>query len=77
MAKTCDICGKGPSSGCSIARRGLAKKKGGVGKNITGVTLRRFLPNLQSVKVKLDNGGIKRIRACTSCIKSGFVKKAN
>ncbi len=75
MAKTCELCGKGPVAGRSIARRGMAKKKGGVGKNITGITKRRFLPNLQSVKIVEDNGAHKRIRACTSCIRSGKITK--
>ncbi len=67
MSKICSICGKGPVAGRSIIRRGLAKKKGGVGKKTTGITKRRFLPNLQSVRVKID-GKTKRIRICASCI---------
>jgi len=56
-------------------RRGLAKKKGGVGQRITGISKRRFLPNLKTVKVVVD-GRKKRIRVCTKCIKAGKVKKA-
>jgi len=72
MSMICELCGKGPHAGRSIARRGLAKKKGGVGKNITGVTKRRFLPNLQNVKM-LVNGAPKRAKVCTSCIRSGKI----
>ncbi|PIQ88772.1 MAG: 50S ribosomal protein L28, partial [Candidatus Omnitrophica bacterium CG11_big_fil_rev_8_21_14_0_20_42_13] len=36
MSKICYICGKKPVAGRTIERRGLAKKKGGVGKKITG-----------------------------------------
>lgn len=75
MARRCEICGKGPSVGNKIERRGLAKSKGGVGRKITGKTKRRFLPNLQSVKVKW-NGGTRKMRVCTQCIRSGRVKKA-
>ena len=75
MARKCDICGKASLTGKSIARRGLAKKKGGVGKKITGITKRRFLPNMQSVTAILD-GKKKKIKACTSCIKAGKVVKA-
>ncbi|MBU1006174.1 MAG: 50S ribosomal protein L28 [Candidatus Omnitrophica bacterium] len=75
MSRICEICGKGPVAGRTIARRGLAKKKGGVGKKITGVTKRRFLPNLQTIRVK-QNGTVRRIKACTSCIKAGKIKKA-
>jgi len=75
MSRVCDICGKKPLSGRMIARRGLAKAKGGVGLKITGVTRRRFMPNLQRVKVILS-GTVKRITVCTSCIKAGKIKKA-
>ncbi|MFH1776768.1 MAG: 50S ribosomal protein L28 [Candidatus Omnitrophota bacterium] len=74
MSRICVICKKGPHAGRSIARRGLAKKKGGVGRRITGVSKRRFLPNLQPIKTKI-NGMVKTIRACTRCIKSGKVIK--
>lgn len=75
MSRVCEICGKGPIAGRSIARRGLAKKKGGVGKKITGITKRRFLPNLQKVHV-IINGVSQRIKICTSCLKAGKVEKA-
>ena len=75
MSKICQICGKGPVAGRSIKRRGMAKAKGGVGKKTTGVSRRRFLPNLQSVKA-IVNGTRKTIRVCTSCIQAGKVKKA-
>ncbi|MBU1062152.1 MAG: 50S ribosomal protein L28 [Candidatus Omnitrophica bacterium] len=75
MSRICEICGKGPIAGRSISRRGLAKKKGGVGKKITGVTKRRFLPNLQTVRVILK-GSHRRIKVCTSCIKAGKIQKA-
>lgn len=75
MANTCDICGKGPATGNTIKRRGLAKKKGGIGLHTTGVNRRRFLPNLQRVKARV-NGGTMTLRVCTKCLKSGKVVKA-
>ena len=75
MSRICAVCGKGPVAGNTIARRGLAKKKGGVGKKITGVTKRRFLPNLQTVRA-IKNGTVRRIKVCTSCIKAGKIQKA-
>ena len=75
MSRICVICGRGPSAGRTIARRGLAKKKGGVGKKITGVTKRRFLPNLQSIRIIL-NGKSRKAKVCTSCIKAGKIQKA-
>ncbi len=74
--KICEICGKKPLTGRSIARRGMAKKKGGVGKKITGITRRRFLPNIQKVKARLTNGTVRRIKVCTACIQAGKVTKA-
>ena len=74
MSKVCAICGKGPHVGNTIARRGLAKKKGGVGKRITGVTKRWVFPNLQTVRALVD-GKVKTIRVCTRCLRSGKVIK--
>jgi len=75
MSKVCAICGKRPSAGRTISRRGLAKKKGGVGQRITGISKRRFIPNLRRVKA-IVNGEVKRIRVCAKCLKAGKVKKA-
>lgn len=75
MSRVCDICGKGPRTGSSIVRHGLAKYKGGIGLHTTGITKRRFLPNLQSVRAKSSNGTVGRLTVCTSCIKQGKVTK--
>lgn len=72
MSKICEICGKRPSAGRTISRRGLAKKKGGVGQRITGISRRRFLPNLRTVRVVID-GKKKRMRICAKCLKAGKV----
>jgi len=75
MSKICEICGKKPVAGRTITRRGLARKKGGVGQKITGVNPRRFLPNLKLVRTVI-NGTPQRIRVCVKCLKAGKVKKA-
>lgn len=75
MSKICAICGKKPVAGRTIKRRGLAKKKGGVGQKITGVNPRRFIPNLKTVRT-IVNGTPKRIRVCVKCLKAGKVVKA-
>lgn len=75
MSKVCAVCGKSPKAGNKIARRGLAKKKGGVGKRITGVTKRTFVPNLQKVRAMVA-GKAKNIRVCTKCLRAGKVVKA-
>ena len=76
MSKVCDICGKGPMSGNTIVRHGLAKYKGGIGLHTTGITKRRFLPNIQNVRAKAVNGSVSRMKVCASCIKQGKVVKA-
>ena len=62
MARVCDICGKKPSVGYSVSHAHNKNK-------------RRWLPNLQHVRALVD-GKPKRIRVCTSCIRSGRVIKA-
>jgi large subunit ribosomal protein L28 len=60
--------------GASIARRGLPKKKGGVGLRITGRTLRKFKPNIQRVRAEVD-GKHTREKLCTRCLNAGKVRK--
>lgn len=74
MARTCDICGKGPVIGNRVTTRGKAKYLGGVGTKVTGITKRQFKPNLQRVHVTV-RGTNKTVHACTQCIRSGAVTK--
>ncbi len=74
MAKRCAICGKGPVSGSSVTRRGVAKKAGGVGIRIVRVNKRRFLPNLKKIRTKIK-GKLKNILICARCLKTGKVTK--
>ncbi|MBI2742525.1 MAG: 50S ribosomal protein L28 [Chlamydiales bacterium] len=46
MPRTCQVTGKTPAKGNSYSIRGIAKKKKGIGLKVTGVTKRRFLPNM-------------------------------
>jgi large subunit ribosomal protein L28 len=62
MAQVCDICGKGPQFGNNIS-------------HAHNVSRRRWNVNLQKVKA-LVNGASKRVRVCTSCIKTGKIVKA-
>ena len=62
MARVCEVCGKGPVFGHNVSH---ANNK----------TNRRWYPNLQRVRALVD-GTPRRIRACTSCIRSGKVIKA-
>ena len=75
VSQVCYFTGKRPVMGKSIVRRGIAKRSGGIGLKTTGISTRRFVPNLQSVRI-LENGTIKRVRVAASYLKSGKVVKA-
>jgi len=75
MARFCTICGKGPVKGNFVLRSGKPKRIGGIGTHVTAITKRRFMPNLQHVRARI-NGAVKTIRVCTSCLKAGKVAKA-
>jgi large subunit ribosomal protein L28 len=62
MAQKCTICGKGPSFGNVVSHANNTRR-------------RRWNPNLKSVRAVVG-GGRKRLRVCTSCIRSGRVTKA-
>ena len=62
--------------GNSVETRGKAKYLGGVGTKVTGITRRKFKPNLQKVKIALPGGGAKSVRVCTQCIRTGAIRKA-
>jgi large subunit ribosomal protein L28 len=70
MSRRCEICGKKAVTGNSIARRGLPKYKGGSGLKTTGITKRKFFPNLQKKTVKMGDDTVK-ITVCAKCIKAG------
>jgi large subunit ribosomal protein L28 len=76
MSRECQVCGKKPMVGNSVTHRGKAKYLGGVGTKVTGITRRKFSPNLQNVHVSTPNGTKKSMRVCTRCLRSGAVKKA-
>jgi large subunit ribosomal protein L28 len=76
MARICPLTGKRPGKGSRIWRSGKAKKAGGIGTHITAITKRRFLPNLQRVKVQLPSGEVRYIRVAASAIKKGSIVKA-
>lgn len=75
MAQQCEVCGKKPVLGNSVTHRGKAKYLGGVGTKVTGISRRKFRPNLQRVHVSTTNGTHKTMRVCAQCIRSGAVTK--
>ena len=51
MSKVCSITNAHPTKGSKIHRRGLAKKKGGIGQHVTKVVSRTFEPNLKTKRI--------------------------
>ena len=74
MSRVCHFTGRRTTTGHSIARRGKAKYLGGVGRKITGITKRKFKPNIQKVRAVVD-GKIVRIKASAKAIRMGLVVK--
>ncbi len=57
MARRCAITGKGPKVGNNVSH---ANNK----------TKRRFLPNLRSIKVTLEDGTTRRIKVAASTLRT-------
>ena len=74
MSRVCFFTGKRTIAGRSIARRGKAKHLGGVGRKVTGITKRKFKPNIQRVRAIID-GKICRIKVSAKAIRMGLVTK--
>jgi large subunit ribosomal protein L28 len=51
MSKVCSITGSKVTRGSVIHRRGMAKKKGGVGRHVTKNVPRTFSPNLHERRI--------------------------
>jgi len=62
MAKMCAVCGKKPVFGNQIS-------------HAHNVSPRRWLPNLQKVRVMVGKA-VQRMSVCTRCIRSGAIQKA-
>ena len=62
MGRECYFCGKKTQTGNNVSHSNIKTK-------------RNFLPNLQSVRHQFKDGGVRTVRACTRCIRSGAVIK--
>ena len=74
MPRVCYFTGKKTSFGNQVTHRGKAKYLGGVGTKITGITSRKFKPNIQKVRAVV-NGRIVRIKVSAKAIRNGSVVK--
>jgi large subunit ribosomal protein L28 len=77
MSRICPITGARTRFGKRIARRGLAKSKGGVGIKTTGITPRTFQPNLQYKRIFVPElNRFVRVRLAAHAMKSIHKKGA-
>jgi large subunit ribosomal protein L28 len=76
MARVCEYSGKRPQTGNRVIRRGKSKRSGGIGLNVTGISRRRWKPNLQKIRVVDENGRVHTIKVCARYIKAGKFAKA-
>ena len=74
MPRVCFFTGKKTTFGNQITHRGKAKYLGGVGTKITGITARKFKPNIQKVKAVV-NGTVVRIKVSVKAMRLGLVVK--
>jgi large subunit ribosomal protein L28 len=88
MSRVCQITGKRTAAGRQYTRRGLAKRKGGIGKKTTGISPRTFQVNLQrkriwvpelnrTVRVRLSTRALKTVSrngAFRTLLDAGLVK---
>ena len=76
MSRVCQYSGKRPQVGNRVVRRGKAKREGGIGQNVTGISKRKVHLNLQRIRIVDENGTVRRVRVCARYIKAGkFTKK--
>lgn len=62
MSQICEICGRKPEYGKSISHSHRR-------------TNRRWMPNIQNFRATI-NGGVRKMKVCTSCIKANKVRRA-
>jgi large subunit ribosomal protein L28 len=62
MAHRCEVCGKGPSYGNVVSHANNTRR-------------RRWNANLRSVRA-LVGGVRRRVKVCTTCLRSGRIRKA-
>ena len=74
MPRVCYFTGKKTSFGRQITHRGKAKYLGGVGTKVTGITSRKFRPNIQKVRALIE-GRVVRIKVSAKALRNGLVVK--
>jgi large subunit ribosomal protein L28 len=74
MPRVCYFTGKKTTFGRQKTHRGKAKYLGGVGTKTTGISSRKFKPNIQKVRAIID-GRTVRVKVSVKAIRNGMVTK--
>jgi large subunit ribosomal protein L28 len=74
MPRVCYFTGKKTMMGKQVTHRGKAKYLGGVGTKVTGITARKFKPNIQKVRAVIE-GRIVRVKVSAKAIRNGLISK--
>lgn len=74
MPRVCYFTSRRGPFGKQKTSRGKAKYLGGVGTKTTGITARKFRPNIQKVRTVI-NGRIVRIKVSAKAIRMGLITK--
>lgn len=63
MSRICYVCGKSPKFGNNVSHANNKSR-------------RRWLPNLQRVRIVTREEDVRRVKVCTRCLSANKVRKA-
>jgi len=63
MSRICYVCGKSPKFGNNVSHANNKSR-------------RRWVPNLQRVRILTPEESVRRVKVCTRCLSAGKVRKA-
>lgn len=63
MSRICYVCGKSPKFGNNVSHANNKSR-------------RRWVPNLQRVRIVTTEEDVRRVKVCTRCLSAGKVRKA-
>ena len=63
MSRICYVCDKSPQFGNNVSHANNKSR-------------RRWVPNLQRVRIVTNEGDVRRVKVCTRCLSANKVRKA-
>ena len=63
MSRICYVCDKSPKFGNNVSHANNKSR-------------RRWVPNLQRVRIMTNEGDVRRVKVCTRCLSANKVRKA-